>query len=180
MTRTEYKKTIVPKLQTELGLTNPHAVPELKAIVLNCGMGEAIADKKVLDAMAKQFAIITGQKPVVTKARKAISSFKIREGMPIGLKVTLRGRRMYDFLTRLIAIVLPRVRDFRGVSGKSFDGSGNYSLGFSEQMIFPELDYSVIDKTRGFQLTFVTTAKSDAHARSLLALMGIPFEKSEH
>lgn len=177
MTEQEYKKEIVPKLKEVLKIKNVMAVPRLKKIVINCGMGEAVADKKIIDNMAKQLAQIAGQKPIVTTAKKAISSFKIREGMPIGIKITMRNKRMYDFFTRLISIVLPRVRDFRGLKKTSFDGAGNYSFGMTEQLIFPELDYSMIDKIRGFQITFVTTAKTNEEATMLLTYLGLPFEK---
>lgn len=158
---------------------NPMAVPKLVKIVVNCGIGrEAIADKKVIETMSAQLAVITGQKPAVTKAAKAISSFKLRAGDVVGLKVTLRGRRMTDFLTRLVTIAIPRVRDFRGVSSSGFDGHGNYTLGIAEQTIFPELDYTLVDKTRGFEVTFVTTAGNDDHAKTLLSVLGLPFEKT--
>jgi large subunit ribosomal protein L5 len=153
------------------------AVPRLVKIVINCGIGEAVLDKKILDNMGKQLTQITGQKPIITKAKKAISSFKLRENMPIGLKITLRKKRMYDFFTKLISIVLPRVRDFRGLRKTSFDKAGNYSMGLTEQLIFPELEYSMVDKIRGFQLTFVTTAKTDKEALVLLEHLGMPFEK---
>ncbi len=154
------------------------AVPKLVKIVVNCGVGrEAVADKKVIEKVSAQLAVITGQKPAVTRARKAISSFKLRAGDAVGLKVTLRGKRMNDFLTRLISIALPRVRDFRGVSAAGFDGRGNYTLGINEQTIFPELDYTLVDKTRGFETSFVTTAINDQQARKLLEALGLPFEK---
>lgn len=154
------------------------AKARLVKIVVNCGIGrEAIADKKVIETMSGQLAVITGQKPAVTRARRAISSFKLRAGDAVGLKVTLRGRRCADFFTRLVVIALPRVRDFRGVPGSGFDGKGNYTLGIAEQTIFPELDYTLVDKTRGFEVTFVTSATSDEHARKLLILLGMPFEK---
>lgn len=151
---------------------------KLVKIVVNCGIGrEAVADKKVIETMAAQLAVITGQKPAVTRAKRAISSFKLRAGDAIGLKVTLRGKRMRDFLTRLVSIALPRVRDFRGVAGSGFDGQGNYTMGIAEQTIFPELEYTMVDKTRGFEVTFVTTAVNDREARSLLETLGLPFEK---
>lgn len=154
------------------------AVAKLVKIVVNCGIGrEAIADKKVIEKVAAQLAVITGQKPKATRAKRAISSFKLRAGDVVGLKATLRGKRMRDFFTRLIALALPRVRDFRGVSGNGFDGKGNYTLGIAEQSIFPELDYTLVDKTRGFEATFVTTAINDREARSLLETLGLPFEK---
>ncbi len=173
-----YKKEIVPKLKSELGIVNPMAVPRLTKVVVNCGIGrEALADKKVTEKVSAQLAVITGQKPGVTRARRAISTFKLRAGDIVGLKVTLRGVRMYDFFTRLVMVALPRVRDFRGVSGTGFDGAGNYTLGISEQTIFPELDYTLVDKMRGFEMTFVTTAKSNEHAKVLLRMLGMPFEK---
>lgn len=159
---------------------NPMAIPKLVKIVVNCGIGrEAIADKKVIEKVTVQLGQITGQKPAVTRAKKAISSFKLRAGDAVGLKVTLRGRRMHDFFTRLITIALPRVRDFRGVGQSGFDGHGNYTLGIAEQTIFPDLDYTLVDKTRGFEMTFVTTATSDEEAKKLLSLLGMPFEKEE-
>lgn len=171
-----YRNEIVPKLITELGIVNPMAVPQLVKVVVNCGMGEALKDKKVLDKMSQQLAVITGQKPSVTRAKRAISTFKLRAGDPIGLKATLRGKRMYDFVTKLIAIALPRVRDFRGVSHRGFDGKGNYTMGIVEQTIFPELEYSLVDKVRGFEITLVTSSDSDEHAKRLLELFGIPFD----
>lgn len=172
-----YKKDIIPKLRVELGVNNPMALPKLMKIVVNCGVGEALKDKKVLEKMGQQLAIITGQKAQIRVATRAISTFKLQAGNPIGLRSTLRGKRMYDFMTRLVTIALPRVRDFRGIPTKGFDGNGNYTLGISEQTIFPELPYSMVDKTRGFEMTFVTTAKTDAHAKRLLELLGMPFEK---
>ncbi|MBI3385975.1 50S ribosomal protein L5 [Candidatus Gottesmanbacteria bacterium] len=175
-----YKKTIVPTLMKELNIKSLMAVPKLVKIVVNCGMGtEALKDKKTLESMATQLSIITGQKAAVTRAKRAIATFKLRAGDPIGLKVTLRGRRMYDFFTKLIAIALPRVRDFRGVPAKSLDGKGNYTLGISDQTIFPELEYKLIDKVRGFEIVCVTSAGSDKAARRLLELLGVPFEKGE-
>lgn len=173
----KYKKEIAPKLATDLGIKNPMAVPRVVKIVINCGLGEAIGDKKVLEKVASQLAVITGQKPAVTRAKRAISTFKLRAGDTIGLKVTLRGGRMYDFLVKFIAIALPRVRDFRGTSRKWFDGNGNYTMGISEQTIFPELPYSLVDKTRGFEITIVTSAKTDKEAEALLTALGMPFEK---
>lgn len=151
---------------------------KLVKIVVNCGIGrEAVADKKVIETMAAQLAVITGQRPAVTRAKRAISSFKLRAGDAIGLKVTLRGKRMRDFLTRLVSIALPRVRDFRGVAGSGFDGQGNYTMGIAEQTIFPELEYTMVDKTRGFEVTFVTSAAGDEEAKKLLVSLGMPFEK---
>lgn len=173
----QYVKDIRPKLQQMLGIANVMAVPELQKIVVNVGLGEALANKKVMDAMTAQMSVITGQKPQLTRAKRAISTFKLRAGDVIGLKVTLRGERMYDFLMKLIAIALPRVRDFRGIPAKGFDGKGNYTLGISEQTIFPELEYSMVDKVRGFEVTFVTSAEKDADAKALLTLLGLPFEK---
>ncbi len=175
--RETYKKEIVPKLMKELGITNPMAVPLLKKIVINVGLGEALANKKVIEAMTKQISIIAGQKPQTTRAKRAISTFKLRAGDVIGLKATLRGKRMYEFLTKLVAIAFPRVRDFRGISNKGFDGKGNYTMGISEQTIFPELEYSMVDKVRGFEITFVTSAVNDTEAKRLLDLLGLPFEK---
>lgn len=173
----KYTKEIQPKLMKELNIANRMAVPKLTKIVVNCGLGEALADKKVIEKVAAQLGVITGQKPQITRAKRAISTFKLRAGDAIGLKVTLRSHRMYDFLTKLIAIALPRVRDFRGVSAHGFDHNGNYTLGVSEQTIFPELEYSLVDRIRGFEITFVTTAENDEGARKLLSLLGIPFEK---
>jgi large subunit ribosomal protein L5 len=153
------------------------AVPKLMKIVVNCGMGEALADKKVMEKMAAQMAIITGQKAQVTKAKRAISSFKLRAGDAVGLRVTLRGSRMYDFFQKLIMIALPRVRDFRGVPKTGFDGNGNYTMGIKEHTMFPELEYNMVDKVRGLEMTFVTSAKSDDHGRILLSLLGMPFVK---
>lgn len=172
-----YRKEIAPQLAKELGIANPMAVPRLTKIVVNCGLGETLKDKKVLNLVSSQLSVITGQKPQITRAKRAISTFKLRAGDAIGLKATLRGRRMYDFATKLIAIALPRVRDFRGISQKGFDGRGNYTLGIAEQTIFPELEYQMVDKMRGFEVTFVTSARSDEHAKRLLALIGLPFEK---
>lgn len=173
----KYVKEIRGALMKDLGIANPMAVPRLTKIVVNCGMGEALKDKKTLTAMSAQLAVISGQKPIVTRAKRAISTFKLRAGDPIGLKVTLRGRRMYDFFTKLVAIALPRVRDFRGVPATGFDGYGSFTLGISEQSIFPELEYTLVDKTRGFEVTFVTTATRPEHAKKLLTLLGLPFTK---
>lgn len=173
----QYTKEIVPKLASEFAIVNPMAVPKLVKMVVNCGMGEALKDKKVLEKMIQQLAVITGQKSSITRAKRAISTYKLRAGDPIGLKVTLRGKRMYDFITKLIAIALPRVRDFRGVPNWGFDGHGNYTLGIAEQTIFPELEYSLVDKIRGFEITLVTSSDTDEHAKRLLELFGLPFEK---
>lgn len=165
------------KLKEELGLKNIMAVPKLAKIVVNVGLKEALTDKKVLDIVSQQLATITGQKPVVRKARKSIAAFKLRQGEPVGACVTLRGVRMYDFLEKLITIVFPRVRDFHGISPKSFDGKGNYSVGFSEQIVFPEIDYGKIDKMRCLEVTIVTSARDDTQGLSLLKSLGLPFKK---
>jgi large subunit ribosomal protein L5 len=170
-----YREEIVPALMEEFGYRNVMEVPRLQKIVVNVGLGEALQDVKALDAAARDIATITGQKPIITRARKSIASFKLREGNPIGVKVTLRGNRMYDFLDRMCNIALPRRRDFRGVSPDSFDGRGNYSLGFREQLVWPEIDYDSIDKIRGMEVTIVTTAENDEEARRLLQLLGMPF-----
>jgi large subunit ribosomal protein L5 len=172
------KTTIVETLMRELHIANPMAVPRLVKIVVACGVGEALSDSKVLAKVSEQLAIITGQIPQQTRAKKAISTFKLRAGDPIGLKVTLRGKRMHDFFKKLTSIALPRVRDFRGIAISGFDGKGNFTLGLTEQVIFPDLDYSVVDKVRGFEVTFVTTAGSDEHAKKLLELLGMPFVKA--
>jgi large subunit ribosomal protein L5 len=171
----KYLKEIKPALQKELGLTNPMAVPRIEKIVLNMGLGEATQNSKLLDPLVADLAAIAGQKPVTTRAKKSIAAFKVREGMPIGAMVTLRGHVMYEFLDRLIQIGLPRVRDFRGVSTKSFDGRGNYTLGMRDQLIFPEIDYSKVEKLKGMNITIVTTAPDDNQARELLKAFGIPF-----
>jgi len=173
--REKFHKDIAPALQKELELKNPMAVPRLHKIVVNMGVGEATQNAKVLDPAVAELGQITGQRPVVTKAKKSIAAFKVREGMPIGAMVTLRGNRMYEFLDRLINVVLPRVRDFRGVSTKSFDGRGNYTLGLRDQLIFPEIDYAKVDKLKGMNVTIVTTAKNDNDARALLKSFGMPF-----
>src|SRR5690242_1663917 len=170
-----FQKEIAPALMKEFGVTNPMAVPHLHKIVVNMGVGEATQNAKVLDPAVNELGQITGQKPVVTRAKKSIAAFKVRAGMPIGAMVTLRGDRMYEFLDRLLNVVLPRVRDFRGVSTKSFDGRGNYTLGLHDQLIFPEIDYAKVDKLKGMNVTIVTTASSDAQARALLKHMGMPF-----
>jgi large subunit ribosomal protein L5 len=175
--RDRYQKDIVPSLSKEFGIENPMAVPKLEKIVINMGMGEAIANSKVLDTAADELRSIAGQKPVVTKAKKSIASFKLRQGMPIGVMVTLRGDRMYEFLDRLITVALPRVRDFRGVSPRAFDGRGNYTLGIREQLIFPEIDFNKVDKTRGMNISIVTTARNDEQARALLKGLGMPFRQ---
>jgi large subunit ribosomal protein L5 len=170
-----YKKEIVPALRTQFGYKSLMEVPRVSKIVLNMGVGEAVGDKKVLENAAADMMKISGQKPIVTKARKAIAAFKIREGYPIGCMVTLRENRMYEFLDRLVSIALPRVRDFRGVSGRSFDGRGNFNMGVKEQIIFPEIEYDKIDAIRGMNITIATTAKTDAEAKALLAAFRFPF-----
>ena len=172
-----YQKEIAPSLAKEFGIENPMAVPRLDKIVLNMGMGEAIANAKVLDTAVTELTSIVGQKPVITKAKKSIASFKLRQGMPIGVMVTLRGERMYEFFDRLVSVALPRVRDFRGVSPKAFDGRGNYTIGIREQLIFPEIDFNKVDKLRGMNISIVTTARSDDQARALLKSLGMPFRQ---
>ena len=172
-----YRKEIVPALMEEFGYRNVMEVPRLQKIVVNVGLGEALQDVKALDAAARDIATVTGQKPIITRARKSIAGFKLREGNPIGVKVTLRGNRMYDFLDRMCNVALPRRRDFRGVSPDSFDGRGNYTLGFREQLVWPEVDYDSIDKIRGMEVTIVTTAQTDEEARRLLQLFGMPFSR---
>lgn len=174
----KYLKEIKPALQKELGLKNAMAVPRLEKIVLNMGLGEATQNVKVMDPLMTDLGLITGQKPVTTRAKKSIAAFKVREGMPIGAMVTLRGEKMYEFLDRLVSTALPRVRDFKGVSTKSFDGRGNYTLGIRDQLIFPEIDYSRVDKLKGMNVTIVTTAKDDQHARALLKHFGMPFRQT--
>ena len=174
----KYQKEIRPALQKELGLTNLMAVPRLEKIVLNMGLGEATQNVKIMDPLVADLASVAGQKPVTTKAKKSIAAFKVREGMPIGAMVTLRGEIMYEFLDRLISVALPRVRDFRGVSTKSFDGRGNYTLGMRDQLIFPEVDYARVEKLKGMNITIVTTAKDDNQARALLRQFGIPFRQN--
>lgn len=171
----QYKQEITPKLIDKFGYKNIMQVPKLEKIIVNIGVGEAIQNPKALDGAVNDLKVITGQKPIITKAKKSIAGFKLREGMPIGCKVTLRGERMYDFLNRLVNIVLPRVRDFRGISPQAFDGRGNYSLGIKEQTIFPEIEYDKIDKIRGLEVIIVTSAKTDEEARELLKSMGMPF-----
>ncbi|MGI6112586.1 MAG: 50S ribosomal protein L5 [Mahellales bacterium] len=173
----KYIKEIVPALMEKFGYKNVFQVPKLEKIVINMGVGEAKDNPKVLEAAVNDLTQISGQKPVVTKAKKSVAAFKVREGMSVGTKVTLRSNRMYEFADKLINVALPRVRDFRGVSPKSFDGRGNYSLGIREQLIFPEINYDKIDKIRGMDIIFVTSAKTDEEARELLALMGMPFNQ---
>ena len=173
--RTKYDSEIRESLKKELGISNPMAIPRIEKIVINMGLGEATQNVKIMDPLVADLASIAGQKPVITKAKKSIAQFKLREGMPIGAMVTLRGDAMYEFLDRLISIALPRVRDFRGVSTKSFDGRGNYTLGLRDQLIFAEIDYAKVDKLKGMNVTIVTTAQDDNGARSLLKGFGMPF-----
>lgn len=175
--KTRYQETIVPKLKEQFGYTNIHQVPKVIKITINRGLGEASQNAKALESSLSELATITGQKPVVTRAKKAIAGFKIREGMPVGVMVTLRSARMYAFLDRLINLSLPRIRDFRGISPNSFDGRGNYSLGIREQLIFPEIDYDRIDQIRGMDISIITTASTDEEGRALLKEMGMPFRK---
>ncbi len=170
-----YKSDVVPALRERFNYANVMQVPRIDKVVINVGVGEATQDPKVLDACVRDIMTITGQKPVITKAKKSIAAFKVREGMPVGVKVTLRGVQMYEFLDRLISVALPRIRDFQGVSSKSFDGRGNYSLGLREQLIFPEISYDKIDKIRGLEVVMATTADTDEEAFELLKLMGMPF-----
>jgi len=172
-----YREQVVPRLREQLNIQNPMQVPRITKITVNMGVGEAVAEKKVMDAAVADLTKITGQKPLITKSRKAIASFKIRAGLPIGCKVTLRGARMYEFLDRLISIAMPRIRDFRGVSPRSFDGQGNYSLGVKEQMIFPEIQYDQVDQVRGMDITITTTATDNRHGRALLEAFNFPFRK---
>jgi large subunit ribosomal protein L5 len=173
--KTLYTETIVPKLTEQFGYTNVHQVPKLTKVTINRGLGEASQNAKALESSVQEIAIIAGQKPVVTRARKSIAGFKVREGMPVGIMVTLRAERMYAFLDRLINLGLPRIRDFRGVSPNSFDGRGNYTLGVREQLIFPEVEYDAIDQIRGMDISIVTTATNDEEGRALLKEMGMPF-----
>jgi large subunit ribosomal protein L5 len=170
-----YKKEVIPSLTKKFGYDNPMRVPKVTKVVLNMGVGEALADKKVLENAASDLALISGQKVVITKARKSIAGFKVRAGWPIGCKVTLRGTRMYEFLDRLVSIAIPRIRDFRGLSPKSFDGRGNFAMGVNEQIIFPEIDYDKIDTLRGLDITITTTANTDDEGRALLAALNFPF-----
>ncbi|HEX3245738.1 MAG TPA: 50S ribosomal protein L5 [Chloroflexota bacterium] len=175
--RERFQSEIAPSLQRELGYNNPMQVPHVEKVVVNIGMGEAIANGRALEAASADLAAITGQRPLVRKAKRSIAQFRLREGMSIGLMVTLRGERMYEFLDRLMNAALPRIRDFRGVPSKSFDGRGNYSLGLREQLVFPEIDYDKIDKLRGLEITIVTSARTDQESRRLLELLGMPFER---
>jgi large subunit ribosomal protein L5 len=173
--RQHYRDEVVPTMMREFGYTNVMQVPMLKKVVINIGLGEAIQNAKAIDAAVNDVQLITGQKPIVTKAKRSIAAFKLRTGMPIGVKVTLRGDRMYEFYDRLVSIALPRIRDFRGVSSNSFDGRGNFTLGMTEQISFPEIDYDKVDKLRGLEVCLVTSAKTDEEGRRLLALLGMPF-----
>jgi large subunit ribosomal protein L5 len=173
----KYKGEVAPALAKEFEISNPMAIPKISKIVVNMGLGEASANSKILDVATEELKSVTGQKPVVTKAKKSIAAFKLRQGMSIGTMVTLRGDRMYEFLDRLISVALPRVRDFRGISAKAFDGRGNYTLGIREQLIFPEIDFNKVDKTRGMNISIVTTAVNDEQARSLLKALGMPFRQ---
>ena len=176
--REKYAKEVVPAMQQRFNYGNVMEVPKLVKVVVNIGMGEAIANPKAMDGAVADLMRITGQKPIITKAKKSIAAFKVRTGMPVGVKVTLRAERMFDFTDKLFNIALPRVRDFRGVSDNSFDGRGNYSLGLREQLMFPEIDYDKIDKLRGMDIVFVTTARTDEEAKALLSLMGMPFSEN--
>lgn len=173
----KYNQEVIPALKKEFNYSNPMSVPKLQKIVINIGMGEAIANAKAMDAAVNDLSIISGQKPVVTKAKKSIAAFKLREGMSIGAMVTLRGDQMYEFLDRFISLTLPRVRDFRGISPKSFDGRGNYTIGLKDQLIFPEIDFGKVDRARGLNVSIVTTAKTDEEARALLRFLGMPFRQ---
>jgi large subunit ribosomal protein L5 len=170
-----YQKNVIPALVKEFGYTNPMAVPKIEKIAVNVGLGEATQNGKLMDGAVQELGLIAGQRPVITKARKSIAAFKLREGMSIGCMATLRGDRMYEFLDRLVNVVLPRVRDFRGVSSKSFDGRGNYTLGLKDQLIFPEIDYNKVEKTKGMNVCITTTAKTDAEGLALLKQLGMPF-----
>jgi large subunit ribosomal protein L5 len=176
--KVRYRDEIVPALKEQLGIDNVMRVPRLEKIVVNVGLGEAISEPKAVEGAMRDLATITGQKPRLNRARKSIANFKLREGMPVGAKVTLRGDRMWEFLDRLLSIALPRIRDFRGLNPRSFDGGGNYTFGVTEQLIFPEIDYDEIDAVRGMDITIVTTAENDEHARAFLTAFGFPFAKS--
>jgi large subunit ribosomal protein L5 len=175
----KYNNEVRPALMEEFSFTNPFEVPAIKKVVVNMGLGEAVQNPKVIEAAVKEIGLITGQKAIVTRARRSVASFKLREGMPIGAKATLRGQRMWEFLDRLVYVALPRVRDFKGISDKAFDGHGNYSLGVREQIIFPEIEYDKVDKVRGMNITIVTSASDDDQARSLLRHIGMPFIRRE-
>ena len=172
----KYNKEVAPAIKEQLGITNAMEIPRLEKIVVNMGVGAAVSESKQLDAAMNDLRIITGQQPMITRAKKSIAGFKIRQGMPIGCKVTLRGDRMWEFFDRLLATAIPRIRDFRGLSARSFDGRGNYSMGVTEQLIFPEIEYDKVDRTRGMDVTFVTTAKTDEGAKALLDAFGFPFK----
>jgi large subunit ribosomal protein L5 len=174
-----YRNEIAPAMQKEFGYRNPLQVPRLVKVVLNIGLGEAVTNARALDAASADLAAITGQRPVITRAKRSISNFKVRQGNPIGLMVTLRGDRMYEFLDRFLNVALPRIRDFQGAPANAFDGRGNYSIGVREQLIFPEVDYDKVDRIRGLQVTIVTTAQTDAEARRLLELLGVPFQRPQ-
>ena len=174
-----YRTDVRPQLMQELGYANLHQAPRLTKIVLNVGIGEATTKDSIVDATVRDISVIAGQRPVVTRARKSIAAFRLREGQRVGVKVTLRDRRMYEFFDRFVNIALPRLRDFRGVSGNAFDGRGNYSVGVPEQLLFPEIEYDSIDEIRGFQVTLVTSAKTDGEARRLLEMLGMPFERAD-
>ncbi|MFT7579508.1 MAG: large subunit ribosomal protein L5 [Myxococcota bacterium] len=173
----KYKNEIIESLKKEFSLTNPMEVPKLTKITLNMGLGEAVQNPKIIDSAVEELSLITGQKPIITRARKSIATFKLREGMPIGVAVTLRRHKMYEFLDRLINVALPRVRDFRGISPKGFDGRGNFSMGLKEQIIFPEIQYDKVQKVKGFNITIVTSARTDDEGRKLLTYFGMPFRK---
>ena len=176
--RDRYTKDVAPTLKKEFGYKNVMAIPKIEKVVVNMGLGEATQNAKIVDAGADELARVTGQKPVITRAKKSIAQFKVRKGMPIGTMVTLRGERMWEFLDRLISVALPRVRDFRGVSPRGFDGRGNYTLGLKDQLLFPEIDYMKVDKARGMNISVVTTAKTDEESRKLLQLLGMPFRNA--
>ena len=176
--KAKYQKEVIPALQKEFGYKNVMAVPKIEKVVVNMGLGEATANAKIIDTGADELARITGQKPVTRRAKKSIAAFKVRKGMPVGTMVTLRGERMWEFLDRLMTIALPRVRDFKGVSPRGFDGRGNYTLGLRDQLLFPEIDYMKVDKARGMNVSVVTTAKSDEEARKLLQFIGMPFRQN--
>jgi large subunit ribosomal protein L5 len=176
--RQRYHDEVVQAMQRDFSYANPMQIPRLEKVVVNIGLGEAIANAKALDAAVKDLAQITGQKPIVTRAKRSIAQFRLRTGMPIGAKVTLRGQRMYDFLERTMRLALPRIRDFRGIATRSFDGRGNFSLGLREQLVYPEIDYDKIDRLRGLEISIVTTAKTDEEGRRLLQLLGMPFQAS--
>jgi len=173
----QYSKEVVPSLMKQFGYSNNLQVPRFEKVVINMGLGEATANAKAVDGGVKDLVTITGQKPIINRARKSIATFKVRQGMPVGASVTLRGRRMWDFLAKFIHIALPRIRDFRGVSGRSFDGRGNYSIGIREQLIFPEINYEQVDAVRGMDIAIVTTARTDQEAQALLAAIGMPFRR---